>query len=147
MDPLALLSAMPDPEAVARMETMLLALPQVDLQTSHVIHGKMCARTILIPAGTVITGALTNIDNICVMAGDIDVTTDDGPIRLTGFHVLPAKAGFKRAGFAHADTYWTTVWPTDKTDINDIEDEMTAEADQLQTRRGITFDDHERIAA
>ncbi|MBU0593352.1 MAG: hypothetical protein KKH74_06390 [Gammaproteobacteria bacterium] len=130
-----LLGAMPTPEAVRQLEHHLLALPQVDLSTSHIVHGGMCARTIMIPAGTVLTGALTNIDNICVVHGDITVTTDKGLTRLTGFHVLPAAAGFKRAGVAHADTMWTTIWPTALEDIAAIEDEMTSESNMLQTRR------------
>lgn len=134
------ISLMASPEAVRALEQEMLKLPQVDLSTSHVVHGGMCARTILIPAGTVLTGALTNMDNMCVMAGDITVTTDDGTVRLTGFHVLPARAGFKRAGVAHADTYWTTIWPTDLADIKAIEDEMTNESSMLQTRRdGIEY--------
>lgn len=139
------ISLMASPEAVRELERHMMQLPQVDLSTEHVVHGGMCARTILIPAGTVLTGALTNCDNICVMQGDISVTTDDGTVRLTGFHVLPAQAGFKRAGWAHSDTYWTTVWPTQLTDIAAIEDEMTSESSLLQTRReGIVF---ERTAA
>jgi len=132
---------MASPEAVRELERHMLQLPQVDLSTENVVHGGMCARTILIPAGTVLTGALTNCDNICVLHGDISVTTDDGTVRLTGFHVLPARAGFKRAGWAHADTYWTTVWPTELTDIKSIEDEMTDESSLLQTRRdGIVYE-------
>lgn len=139
------LANMASPDAVRELERHMLQLPQVDLSTDHVVHGGMCARTILIPAGTVLTGALTNCDNICVMQGDISVTTDDGTVRLTGFHVLPARAGFKRAGWAHGDTYWTTVWPTELTDIKAIEDEMTSESSLLQTRReGIEY---ERTAA
>ena len=29
--------------------------------------------------------------------------------RLVGYHVLPSRAGAKRVGLAHADTWWTTV--------------------------------------
>ena len=108
--------------------------PQVDLRTTHLVFGGLSARTILIPAGTVLTGALTNIANMCVVFGDITVTTDDGPKRLTGFNVVKAAAGAKRAGVAHADTWWTTIHRTDLTDISDIENEMTNEADALQTR-------------
>ena len=134
------LSHMASPETVRELELHLLKLPQVDLSCEHVVHGGMCARTIFIPAGTVLTGALTNCDNICVMHGDITVTSDDGTVRLTGFHVLPARAGFKRAGWTHADTYWTTVFKTDKTDVREIEDDMTPEANMLQTRReGIEY--------
>jgi hypothetical protein len=121
--------------SVAELESLLLTVPQVDLSTSNLIHAGMCARTILIPAGTVLTGALTNIDNICITSGDITVTTDEGTVRFTGYHVLPATKGNKRAGIAHADTYWTTVWKTDLTDITEIEDEMTCESDMLQSRK------------
>lgn len=122
------------PEAVYRLENELLQFPQVDLQTSHVIHGGLYARTILIPAGTALTGALTEMDNVCVVFGDISVTTDAGPQRLTGYHVLPATKGAKRAGYAHADTWWTTIIPTELTDVADIEDAVTGESDRLQTR-------------
>lgn len=131
----------PQLEAVRRVEAALAQLPQVNLQTTHVVFGGMCARTIIVPAGTMLTGALTNMDNICVMCGDITVTTDDGTRRLTGFHVLPAKAGAKRAGYAHEDTAWTTIWPTSLTDITAIEDEMTSEGELLQTRRLLPFNE------
>lgn len=129
-----LVAGMPTPEAVRRMEDMLLQLPQIDLHTEQLVHGGMAARTIFIPAGTVLTGALTNIDNLCVAFGDITVTTDDGPKRLTGFNVIPANAGAKRAGVAHSDTWWVTIHRTDLTDLDAIEEEMTAESHRLQTR-------------
>lgn len=122
-------------EAVRELEDVLLTMPQVDLHTSHLIHAGMYARMIFIPAGTVLTGALTNADNVCVVYGDITVTTDDGPQRFTGFHVIPAKAGSKRAGVAHADTWWVTIHRTDQTELADIEDAMTGESDRLQTRK------------
>ena len=130
----ALVVGMPTPEAVRRMEDMLLQMPQIDLHTEQLVHGSMAARTIFIPAGTVLTGALTNIDNLCVAFGDITVTTDDGPKRLTGFNVIPANAGAKRAGVAHSDTWWVTIHRTDLTDLDAIEEEMTAESHRLQTR-------------
>ena len=144
-DALALMAGMPDVATVRQLEGFLLSLPQVDLGTTHFVHGKVSARTILIPAGTVLTGAQTNLDNICIICGDITVTTDAGPRRLTGYHVLPANAGAKRVGAAHADTWWTTLHHTDHTDILAIEDEMTDEAYGLQTRRAIACDDKPQI--
>ena len=128
------LSLMASPEAVRALEHHMLQLPQVDLDTQHLVHGRMYARTILIPAGVMLTGALTNCDNICVVHGDISVTTDDGTVRLTGFHVIPARAGAKRAGIAHDDTYWTMICHTDKLEVNEIEDEITSESHLLQSR-------------
>ena len=127
-------------DAVRKLERQMAELPQVDLGTTHVVHAGLYARTIVIPAGTVLTGALTNCENLCVISGDISVSTDEGLQRLTGYHVLPARAGFKRAGWAHADTHWTTVVATELTDIEAIERMATDEADLLQTRRtGLEF--------
>jgi hypothetical protein len=127
-------------EKVAALEQMALAMPQVAIKTEHLVHANVCARTIFIPAGTLLTGATMSVDNICVMFGDMTVTTDKGPVRFTGFHVLPANKGLKRAGLAHSDTWWTTIWKTELTEINDLEREMTSESDMLQTRRsGIEY--------
>ena len=131
----ALLAGMPSPERVRELEDHLAQLPQIALPTSHLVHAGMYARTVFIPAGTVLTGALTLQDNVCVMHGGITVTTDDGPQVLEGFHVLPALAGSKRAGVAHLDTWWTTLWTTDLEDVGAIEESLTPEADRLQTRR------------
>lgn len=137
LSPASLPAQPADPEAVRAFEDALLAHPQVQIETQHVIHGGMCARTIRIPAGVALTGALLGVDNICIAHGDITVTTDRGPVRLTGYHVIGAAAGRKRAGVAHADTYWTTVWRTALTDLQAIEDELTVEADRLQTRQAL----------
>ncbi len=123
---------------IKALEAELLKEPQVILDTTMMAHGRMAARTIFVPAGTLLTGVLVNHDNICIMHGDITVTTAEGPKRFTGFHVIPASAGFRRAGIAHSDTWWTCVWHTDLTDPTEIENDMTDEADALQTRRALT---------
>lgn len=120
--------------SVGDLEREIMDLPQVQLQTQHVLSGGVYARSIFIPAGTILTGATHRKDHVNVVCGDITVTTDSGPVRFTGYHVLPTKAGSKRAGVAHADTVWTTICPTNLTDIAAIEDELVEESDRLQTR-------------
>lgn len=129
------LAGMPTVQSVKKLEDLILQLPQVNLKTESVVHGGMCARTIFIPAGTVLTGALTSLDNICIVCGDITVTTDNGAQRLTGYNVLGAVKGTKRVGITHSDTWWTMMFKTDSTDPDDIEREMTDEYEALQTRR------------
>jgi hypothetical protein len=132
-----LVTAAANTDAVRKLEHMIhqSGAPEVQLNAQLVVHAGMAARTIFIPAGTLLTGVLTNCDNLCIVMGDITVTTREGPRRLTGYTVLPAFAGFKRAGIALADTWWTTIHHTELTDRAEIENEMSAEADQLQTRR------------
>lgn len=120
--------------AVAALSAELQTMPQVTIETTMMAHGRMAARTIFIPAGTLLTGVLVNHDNICIVSGDITVTTIDGAKRITGYQVLPSAAGYRRAGIAHADTWWTCLWHTDLTDPIAIEDDMSDEANRLQTR-------------
>lgn len=122
-------------DSVLALEKQILTLPQVDLNTQHSLAGGVYARTVYIPAGTVVTGATHKKDHISVVIGDITITTDEGPVRITGHHVLPTKAGSKRAVVAHADTVWTTLVRTDLSDIEAIEDELVVESSRLQTRQ------------
>lgn len=128
-------TALTEKRAVERLETAILSLPQTDLRTAHALSGQVYARTIHIPAGTVLTGATHKKDHVNIVCGDITVTTDNGPVRFAGYHVIPTKAGSKRAGVAHADTVWTTLCHTALDDIDAIEDELVEESTQLQTRQ------------
>lgn len=119
---------------IERLERFILQLPQVDLSTKNYLHGGMYAREVFIPAGTVLTGSAHNFDHINVCDGEIVVWTEDGMKILKGHHTLTSRKGAKRAGLALQDTYWTTFHATDKTDIREIEDEVFAEAEWLQTR-------------
>ena len=125
---------MPAPAYIAQIEQVMLSMPQTRVGIDHTLHGGMYARTALIPAGTAVTGALSSKDNICIVSGDITVTTDDGPQRITGFKVLAAEKGSKRIGIAHADTWWTAIIQTDANDIESAEDDMTVESARLQSR-------------
>lgn len=122
-----------DVEKINELEKLILQTPQIDLKTSHSLSGGMYARTIYIPAGTVLTGATHKTDHINIVFGDISVSTDEGMKRLTGHHVIETKAGMKRAGFAHEYTVWTTICKTDLTDIKEIEKELVIESEMLQT--------------
>ena len=132
---LDVLGGMPSVARVRELEALLLAQPQVNMPVEVVTHGQVSARAVLIPAGTVLTGAETNFDNVCIVVGDITVTTDAGPRRITGFAMLPANRGAKRVGLAHADTWWVCVHHTTLTDPRAIEDEMTDESARLLSRR------------
>lgn len=128
------LRGMPSLEQVRALEDVLGQLPQPVLPPICLAHGGVAARAVLIPAGTVLTGCQTNLDNVCIVLGDITVTTDEGARRLTGFHMLPANRGSKRVGHAHADTWWVTCHHTTLTNQRDIEDEMTDESASLNSR-------------
>ena len=119
---------------VRKLEEALLQAPQAELVTTHHLNGGMYARTVYMDAGSVMTGALHKTDHLNIVFGDVSVTTDTGVQRLIGHHVLETKAGMKRALFAHAATAWTTVCKTDKTVLEEIEEDVVEGAGKLLTR-------------
>lgn len=125
-----------DIDKVRALEAEVLQAPQVDIPTRHVLHGGMYARTIRIPAGVLLTGALIKIPTVLVLDGDVTVFVGTKTIRLEGRHVLPASAGRKQAFLAHADTELTMLFPTHATTVEEAEAEFTDEADRLMSRHG-----------
>ena len=129
----------PTEEKIDQYESLLGEMKQVDLNTTHSVSGGVYSRTIFIPAGVSLVGATHSKDHINIMCGDITVTTDTGMKRLTGYNVFATKAGMRRVGYAHTDTYWTSVIHTTETDIFKIEKDITPDSHKLQTRMaGIT---------
>lgn len=111
---------------VFALEDRVSQMPQVDCPVWNHFAPGLYARKMLIPKGTVLTGAIHKTEHLCIISGDITVTTDDGVKRITDAHaILSSKPGAKRAGFAHEDTYWTTVHATDETDLEKLVEELT----------------------
>lgn len=117
--------------SVRRLEDEILKLPQVAMETHHVIHGGMYARTITVPAGVVATGALIKIATILVVHGHACVTVGDDCIEISGHHVIPASAGRKQGIFAIADTVVTMLFATNSATVGECEIEFTDEANRL----------------
>jgi hypothetical protein len=132
----------PTRETIERLEAAMLQMPQVNIPTTHYVSGGIYARHIDVPEGATITGAVHRKDHINVLCGDITVWTDEGMKRLTGYHILPTKAGAKRAGHTHSPTQWTTLVRTDKTDLAEIEADIVEQPETLQTRTALAGPQH-----
>jgi hypothetical protein len=123
-------------EAVRRLEGLAIQQPQVPIRTAHVIHGGMYARTIFLPAGVMITGALIKIATLLVVQGEALVYVGgDEPLRLAGHNVLPASAGRKQVIVALADLSITMVFPTAATTVEEAERQFTDEVNLLASHR------------
>lgn len=121
---------------VRRLETLIMDQPQIEFETLHVLHGGMYARTVTIPAGGLITGALIKIPTMLIISGAVTVYTDDGPADFIGYHVIPAAAGRKTAFLAQIDTELTMMFPTAARTVEEAEAEFTDETDLLVSRAG-----------
>jgi hypothetical protein len=127
-------------DLVRRLESANMELPQVDVRTSHVIHAGMYARTIHIPAGAALTGALIKIPTVLILNGHATVFVGDGSFELCGYHVLPASAGRKQAFVAHADTDLTMIFPSNAKTVEEAEAQFTDETHLLLSRHSAEHD-------
>lgn len=121
---------------VRRFEAEALKLPQVAIATEHTLHAGMYARTIMIPAGVVLTGAEIKIPTLLVINGDVLIYGDDGPVHFSGHHVLLGQAGRKQAFFALHDTHLTMLFPSTADTVDEAEREFTDEYEMLLSRKG-----------
>jgi hypothetical protein len=116
---------------VEALEREIQRMPQVDCPLWHYFAPGLYARRMLIRKGTVLTGAVHRTEHLCIVSGDIEVSTDEGMRRITAQQeVLSSKAGAKRVGYAHEDTIWTTVHATNETDIEKLAIELTESTHQ-----------------
>jgi hypothetical protein len=121
-------------EKVRALEFALAKMPQNHIDTHHVLHAGQYSRTVMLAAGTVVTGALIKIATILIVNGDCTVFLGEETIRVQGYNVLAASAGRKQAFIAHTDTYLTMIFATDAEFIEQAEDQFTDEADLLLSR-------------
>lgn len=121
-------------EQIRLLESHILQGEQVETPTKHYFAPGLYAREQFIPAGTVLTGAVHKTEHLSVFVGDITVWTEDGMVRLTGHHTFVSKPGAKRAGYAHSDTWCTGFFPSDKTDLDELEHDLAETPQLLQTK-------------
>ena len=108
--------------AVTRLEAHLKSLPpdvHVDCPVVNYFAPGVYAREITIPAGTLATGKihLTACLNI-ISKGRMIVATEEGQREISAPCTFISPAGTKRAGMALEDTVWTTIHPTEETDVD-----------------------------
>lgn len=110
---------------MVRLEAELAKLPHQlgpAIQMRHYWAPGIYAREMFIPAGACLTGKIHLHENLSFVLGDITVSTEEGQRRVTGYQVVLAPAGVKRAAVTHSDTWWTTIHPnpTNERDLDKL---------------------------
>lgn len=104
-------------------------LPDPDLPLWHAFAPGAYARTIFIPAGTLVVGKIHKHAHLNILIrGRVSVATEEGPMEIEAPRVMTSKAGTKRVVYAHSPVLWTTIHLTDKTDPAEIEEEIIAKS-------------------
>jgi hypothetical protein len=124
MSALAELGTMPD---ILRIEEQILKLPQTVLPIEHYHIDGVYARSMFIPAGTLLTGKIHNFESIAILAkGTIRITNGTESYVISEGHIMVDQPGVKRLGYAETDVIFITVHRTDNTEIEAIEDELVS---------------------
>ena len=97
-------------------------------------HGGMYVRTIRIPAGVAITGALIKVSTVLIFNGHASLFNDGEAVELCGYHVIPAFRGRKQVFLAHTDTDLSMLFPSTAKSVEEAEEAFTDEADRLISR-------------
>jgi len=122
-------------DKVRALERQAARLPQLPIETSHLFHAGMYARTVRIPAGVMITGVLIKTATILIISGDVVMYVEGKAKELHGYNVFAASAQRKQAFVALSDAAMTMLFPTEAKTVAAAEDEFTGEADLLLSRR------------
>jgi len=124
--------AIPDAHLpIYRLEAEILRLPQVEMPVEHAFCNGLYARTMHIPAGTVLTGAVHRDESFFVVRkGILMVTTDEGVARIEAGHMSVTRPDTKRAGVALTDVEVTTFHanPDNETEPEALWDKYTVPA-------------------
>lgn len=135
-----ILPSVPTRAQIEHFEALLLQVAQVETPTKHYFAPGLYAREMFIPAGTAWTGAVHKTEHLALFVGDVTVWTEGGMVRLTGHQTFVSRAGAKRVGYTHADTWCTGFFPSDKTDVAALETDLVEEPHRLQCNQtGLTF--------
>lgn len=122
-------------EHLTAIQDKLLALPQVEIQTEHIIHAGLYIRTIRLAPETVLVGALVKIPTTLIVSGKTLVFTGESWIELDGYHVIPANAGRKQIFVTHEQTSISMVFRADAKTVEQAENEFTSESAALMSRK------------
>lgn len=123
-------------DKVRQIEAVAMEYPQCELAITHTIHSGVYTRTVMIPEGVMITGALIKIPTTLIVHGDVVVFLGEEIIELDGYNVLTASAGRKQAFMAKTVTHLTMLFATDSETVEEAEREFTDEFERLSTRSG-----------
>ena len=100
----------------------LKKLPQVEMEIKNSFAPGVYARTIIMPAGTILIGKTHKTDHFNIAhTGKADVTIDGQTKLVCAGDMFRSEPGSKKLFEVIEDMKFSTIHPTDKTDIDEIE--------------------------
>lgn len=123
-----LVTNVPTREQIGNLQSELSKLPQVEPITEHYFSNGMYCRKVWRCGGTLVVGKIHKKDHFFMCAaGEIIAWTENGMKTLKAGDIIECKPGTKRVTYAVTDAIGITVHKTDKTNLDEIEEELIEE--------------------
>ena len=107
---------------IYKLQDIIKSMPQVTGETRHHFSDGMYARELFIPAGTVVVGALHKSQHLyMVVKGKCKVSSQYETVKIEAPYIGETIPGTKRVIYAETDCVWIGFFPTQLTDIDEIE--------------------------
>ena len=120
--------------AIEQAEAIIRTMPQIEVQTEHILHGGMYSRTVRLAPKVVITGVLIKVPTLLIISGKCRVFTGAGWFEMEGFNIIAASKGRKQVFVTHEETILTMIFKTDAKTVEEAENEFTDQGDLLMSR-------------
>lgn len=112
---------------IVRLQESMQDMPQVDCPVKHTFAPGVYAREIFLPKDSVVVGKIHKHAHLNIISkGKASVMTEFGPMQIEAPCTFVSQPGTKRVVVALEDVIWTTIHPTDETDLDKIEDQIIA---------------------
>lgn len=122
-------------ELLNKAQYLCMKREQVPIKTDHVIHAGMYARTITMPAETVLIGTLIKIPTTVITVGSARVLVGRDWADVDGYQVLPGSANRKQIFVSRTAFIVTMIFPTSAQTVEEAEKEFTDEYEILLSRK------------
>ena len=125
-------------ESVLSLQGVMSEMEQIDCPVTHHFAPGVYCREIFMPAGAVVVGKIHKHAHMNIISkGRVVVSTEFGKAEFVAPYSFVSEPGTKRAVCVLEDCIWTTIHPTDETDLQKIEDHVIAK----------TFDEYDEFAS
>lgn len=123
--------ALPVNDRVRKLERYLATLDQVHVGLEHEFIDGLYKRTMRVPAGTVLTGAIHKVKHMDVMTeGSMIVVTPGGTKQIDAPFTMTTTPGVKKCGIALTDVVWCTFHAAPYDTIEEMEAHIHSEGDR-----------------
>ena len=137
MNKLISLDSISTKDKIFAAEAFLKEQPQIEIPVQHHFSQGVYARTIIIPAGVILTGDIHKFKQLNILSkGRMQVYTEEGIREVEASFIVVSPPGTKRIAHTLTECVWTTIHGTEETDVEIIRSKFIAkdENDYLEFR-------------